>query len=354
MERINGSSMGRRGAGHLRKLVLTPLLLLWVGVSACTQDYAIHAPVEYVEVIVEVEVPVETEVEVDVPAGDVWVDHFFQPTSVNGVDVLWVIDTSGSMNSFQDELLAGIEAMLNNLPPSGWRLNMISNSPDKATIDQQFPLVPGDGFVEAEAMYNAMSIGHQEEGFDATYEYIINNPYASTWMRHDAALLVVLVSDEEDQSNFHFPVVDDFVWWYGSLRSSVFLASIIHLDPSMSLCNSSTHNAGYRYEDATTQFSGTVVDICATDWAPGVADASNQVEPFEEWELTWIPLVDSIVVFIDGVPDPEWTYDAATNSVLFTVIPPGGSLVEIGYIIDPSFVDTGDTGDDDDSGDTGS
>ena len=81
---------------------------------------------------------------------------------------------------------------------------------------------------------------------------------------------------------------------------------------------------------------------------------ANQVEPFEEWELTWIPLVDSIVVFIDGVPDPEWTYDAATNSVLFTVIPPGGSLVEIGYIIDPSFVDTGDTGDDDDSGDTGS
>jgi hypothetical protein len=323
-------------------------------VSACVSDYAIHAPVEYIEVIVEVEVPVETEVDVPVPAGDVWVDHFYQPTSVNGVDVLWVIDTSGSMTSFQDELLAGIESMLLALPATGWRLNMISNSPDKATIDQQFPLVPGDTIIEAEAMYNTMTVGHREAGFDATYEYIINNPYASTWMRHDAALLVVMVSDEEEQSDTHFPLVDDFVWWYGNIRSSAFLASIINLDPSVSLCNSSTYNAGYRYEDATIQFSGTVIDICSDDWSTGVIDASNQVEPFEEWPLTWIPLPDTIAVFIDGIPDFGWTYDSTSNIVLFTTIPPGGSLVEIGYIIDPDSVDTGDTGDDDDSGDTGS
>jgi len=323
-------------------------------VSGCTQDYAIHAPKEYIEVLVEVEVPVEVEVQVDVPAGDIWIDSFYQPTSVNGVDILWVIDTSGSMNAYQDELLTGIEAMLNALPASGWRLNMVSNSPDKAATDSQFPLVPGDDIVDAEAMYNAMSVGHYEEGFDATYEYIINNPYASTWMRHDAALLVVLVSDEEDQSNDHFPLVNDFVWWYGSLRSSVFLASVINLDPSVSLCNSSVHNAGYRYEDATTQFSGTAVDICSDDWSPGVIDASNQVEPFEEWPLTHIPMADTIVVFIDGVPNFGWTYDAATNSVLFTTIPPGGALVEIGYIMDPDYLDTGDDDDSGDTGDTGS
>jgi len=345
MERIYSFRMGRRGFGNLIKLIPISLLTL-ILVPGCTQDYAIHAPVEYIEVETIVEVPVETEVEVPVPAGDVWVDHFFQPTSVNGVDILWVIDTSGSMNSFQDELLAGIDAMLNALPAAGWRLNMISNSPDKAAIDQQFPLVPGDTVVDAEAMYNAMSVGHQEEGFDATYEYIVNNPWASSWMRHDAALLVVLVSDEEDQSNFHFPIVDDFVWWYGGLRTSTFLASIINLDPAVSLCNNSTHNAGYRYEDATTQLAGTVVDICSADWAPGVADASNQVDPYDEWPLTYEPLESTIVVFIDGIPDTNWTYDSTMNVVLFTTTPPGGSLVEIGYIIDPATqVDTGDTGD---------
>ena len=76
MERISSSRVGGRGSRNLGRLAPILLLLLWVGVSACSSDYAIHAPIEYVEVIVEVEVPVETEVDVPVPAGDVWVDHF--------------------------------------------------------------------------------------------------------------------------------------------------------------------------------------------------------------------------------------------------------------------------------------
>tara|TARA_Y100000593_G_scaffold25146_2_gene50140 strand:- start:11552 stop:12505 length:954 start_codon:yes stop_codon:yes gene_type:complete len=309
----------------------------------CFYDYAIVDTNPETE-IVYVETPGSGD-GATVPLGDVWVDSFTQPTSANGVDVLWVIDTSGSMRTFQDELLVGIESMLNALPPSGWRLNMISNSPDKAAIDNQFPLVPGDDILDAEAMYNAMSVGHQEEGFDATYEYIVNNPYASTWMRHDAALLVVLVSDEEDQSNNHFPVVNDFVWWYTGLRTSVYLASIINLDPAVSLCNSSTHNAGYRYEDATGQLGGTVVDICSGDWSPGVTDASIQIEPYEEWTLSQAPIIDTITVFYDGIVDWRWIYDSDTSTVIFTTTPPAGALVEIVYIIaeETETADTGDT-----------
>ena len=47
-------------------------------------------------------------------------------------------------------------------------------------------------------MYNTMQRGGMEEGFDAAYDYIVNNPYSSTWMRPDAALLIVFVSDEEE------------------------------------------------------------------------------------------------------------------------------------------------------------
>ena len=59
-----------------------------------------------VEVIKEVEIPVIKEVEVlvedtDDDAADVWVEHFNQPMSVNGVDILWVIDPSGSMANDQ-------------------------------------------------------------------------------------------------------------------------------------------------------------------------------------------------------------------------------------------------------------
>ena len=93
------------------------------------------------------------------PDSEIWVDSFVQPASQNGVDILWVIDTSGSMYQYEDELLAGMEAMLAALPITGWRLNMISNSPNVAWIDSQFPILPGDDIDDIKVMYDNMSTG---------------------------------------------------------------------------------------------------------------------------------------------------------------------------------------------------
>ena len=102
---------------------------------------------------------------------------------------------------------------------------------------------------------------------------------------------------------------------------------------------------GDRYMEATNYFGGVIVDICSEDWSPGVADASNQVEPFEEWQLSHNPVPETIRVFIDGQLNWDWSYDDVGNKVIFTVTPPAGSLVEIGYIISPDQPDDGDTGD---------
>ena len=126
------------------KNLLKYLMLAIVTLTTACSDYQItsahpHQETVYVEVPVYIyeEVPGETEY------GEIWVDHFFQPLSVDGVDILWVIDTSGSMNRYDPQLMAGIEAMMNALPPSGWRLAMLSNDPSKAATEAQFPLVPG-------------------------------------------------------------------------------------------------------------------------------------------------------------------------------------------------------------------
>ena len=225
---------------------------------------------------------------------------------------------------------------------------MISNDPMKAVAEAQFPLVPGDDIADAEAMYSAMGRGGREEGFDAAYEYIVNNPYASTWMRPDAALLVVFVSDEEDQSDDHFPQVQDFINWYSSQRGgSTFLSSIINVAHADTVCATPPNfiDIGDRYMEATNWFGGIIVDICSEDWSPGVTDASVQVEPHEEWPLSYIPVEPTIRVFIDGqLVTTGWSYDVSINSVLFSTIPSGGQLVEIAYVIDETPGDTGDTG----------
>ena len=305
--------------------------LLLVGVTAaCSPDYTIKGHDEIYITVTETVIvgdtaePVEPE-----PIGEVWVDSFNQPDTTDGVDILVVIDTSCSMGDNETQLLAGVEAFMNNLPEADWRLNMIPASPDKVLTEQQFPLVPGDDIIDAQQMYDGMTqTGHLEEGFQATQDYILSNPYASTWLRWDAALLVVFVSDEEEQSDMS---VDDFTDWIDNYRSSVFMSSIINLDPAESLCNVSTTYAGYRYEEATLMYSGVVMDICSKDWTDGVRDASNSIDPISEWGLTYVPIKESIVVFVDSVPFVDWGYDPIGNKVLFTVLPDGGSLVEIGY-----------------------
>lgn len=346
------------------------LLLAIVMVFSCTYDYGIVAgktetiietetivitETETVTVTEEVEVPVYIEVEVPVyidtgfdDPGLIWVDSFIQPNTVDGIDILWVIDTSGSMYRYDAQLMAGIEVMLGALPPTSWRLAMISNDPSRAVMESQFPLVPGDDILDAEAMYSAMGRGGREEGFDATYEYIINNSYAATWMRPDAGLLVVFVSDEEEQSDDHFIDVVDFISWYRGLRGgSVFVASIVNHDASESLClyPPSYLDVGHRYMDATNAFGGNIIDICADDWTAGVADAAASVEPHESWPLTHQAIADSVRVFINGeVVEPSmtsWNYSEPDNTVYFTTIPDGSALVEIGY----RYYETADSGD---------
>ena len=323
---------------------LALLFLVCLTVFGCEGDYTIYSqnPGE----TVYVEIPGET-VYVDVPGegGDVWVDSFEQPYSVDGVDIVWLIDRSGSMRLHDADLIAGVEAMLLALPASDWRLVMINADSSHSVTNSEFPLVPGDDAEDAANMLNNLRTAHREEGFNATYEYIVNNPYSSTWMRPDAGLLVVFVSDEEEQSNLEYPTASDFVTWYSSMRmGSVFMASIVNVEALESMCiwPPSPLDIGSRYMDATNMLGGTIVDICDDDWSPGVTDATHSIEPYENLELTHKAEADSIRVFIDGALNYDWYYVESDNTVYFTTIPTAGQLVEIGYRYIELY--TGDTG----------
>ena len=322
------------------------MLAFFLSLMSCYQDYAIVKPGEPETVIVteivteiitvteEVEIPVYIEVEVPVNEGDIWIDSFTQHMSVDGIDILWVIDKSGSMSRYNDELLAGIEAMILALPVSNWRLVIISADSTDSVMSTEFPLVPGDTIIDAERMFSTLPMGPWEEGFNSVYEYIIHNPYSSTWMRPEAGLLVVFVSDEEEQSDIEYPSPANFLSWYGSLRmGSVFMASVVNLEPSISLCDSPPRplDVGERYMEATGVLGGIIVDICDSDWSAGVTDATHSVDPYENIVLSHKAEADSIRVFVNSLLSHDWYYQESDNTVYFTIIPNAGQLVEVGY-----------------------
>ena len=320
------------------------MMYLLLALFSCAQDNMLskHSVEEkyiypsYYDVYVSTDTAI---VEVGVPADDtatdpIWIDSFEQPNATAGVDVIWVIDPSGSMTSHRTRLLAGISDMMAAMPAVSWRLTIITADPRYSVSDVDFPLLPGDGAAEAQAEYASSVTGALEQGFEAVYEYIENNPMASSWMRDDASLLVVFVSDEEEQSTSSFPMVSDFTDWLDEKRSSVYVASIVNHDPSVSTCNYSPINNGDRYMAASNHYSGQIVDICSEDWSGGVLDAANGAVPYSSYPLSHTPLyVDNIVVFVDGsvYHDAYWDYKPATNRIEFILEPPGGSLVEIAY-----------------------
>ncbi len=333
------------------------LLLLATFAVSCTQDYSVINSKEPETIVitetvtetktetVEVEIPVYIEVEVPVNEGEIWIDSFTQHMSVDGIDILWVVDRSGSMGRYNAELLNGIQAMLGALPTSDWRLVMISADPTKSVLSTEFPLVPGDDIIDAEAMLGTLIMAPWEEGFNSVYQYINHNPYSSTWMRADAGLLVVFVSDEEEQSDIEYPAASDFLSWYQMQRmGSVFMASVVNQEASTSLCDRPPNpiDVGDRYIEATNLLGGVVVDICDTDWSPGVTDATHSIEPIEKVELTYKADSDTIRVFVNGSLNHDWYYVESENTVYFTILPSAGQLVEIGYLYINE--DTGDSG----------
>lgn len=265
----------------------------------------------------------------------VWVDSFVQVSESNGVDILWVIDPSGSMNNEKQYIIDGIKAMILALPNVNWRLVIISSDYRWSGQSTDFPLMQGDSVDDAIAMYNSAVGGAMEAGFDSVYEYIENNQMAQGWMREDAALLTVFVSDEEEQSNKFLPTVPDFTDWYSNLRDNVFVSSIVNFSPAESDCNWTDAYTGYKYIDAANHYNGQVIDICSTDWSAGVTDAAAQIIPYESLDLSYIPVDPTMIgVFVDGQPYYYWHYSASHNRVYFDVVPEAGALVEIAYNYD--------------------
>lgn len=319
--------------------VLNVRFILLLFALACSDNSMVHTIIEKQGEYPDIEdmaVTIEEDVTIiEDTAPDyepIWVDHFYQPSQTDGVDIIWVIDPSGSMNNHQARLMQGIAAMMGALPSADWRLAIIPADHRFSKDEDQFPLVPGDTALDAENMYLASKKGAFEAGFDALYAYIMENDYSLTWMRHDAALLVVFVSDEEEQSNVYFSQVNQFLSWITSYRNNVYLASIVNLDPSDSECTNNSSFTGTRYINATNYFGGQVIDICSEDWTAGVQDASTQIEPYEYWDLTHVPLDQNFIyVFVDGVIYTDWYFDSTRNRIYFDILPPGNSLVEITY-----------------------
>lgn len=153
------------------------------------------------------------------------------------------------------------------------------------------------------------------------------------FIRKNAALEIVVLSDEEDSS----PQPPDFYANYfysihGVGNKNLFHFHAISGNPNAGCKGNGDATAGDRYFDLVQKTGGKFGSICANDYAQYLKDIGNAAFGLtEQYFLTRNPEPSTIDVKVNGVACKQagdtWSYDGASNSVTFVAAANGGKCM---------------------------
>ncbi|MFL5346304.1 MAG: choice-of-anchor D domain-containing protein [Hyalangium sp.] len=301
-------------------------------------------------------------------------DSFVQEMGAK-VDVLFVIDNSGSMMEEQQSLGANFSSFMSaalesgvdyhigvtttGLDPSsgGW-----SQCPGGAEGGENGRLFPVDGSSpriitpqtpNAGAVFaNNTHVGvchWNEQGLDGAYHALsepllhsLDDPRTPQqgdgnggFLRPEARLAIIFISDEED---FSTQPVSFYETYFRSLKdndpSKLSISAIVG-PRDLSTCATAS-SSGLRYIQLAEDTGGVVESICTPNWSGSLENLSDSTfGPKRNFPLSDLPSDPSkIGVRVNGADvTAGWHYDAGTNSVLFDAgaAPAAGAYVEITY-----------------------
>jgi hypothetical protein len=263
-------------------------------------------------------------------------DIFEQP--LNGMsDILFVFDNSSSMDSEQELVLENFEyfaAGLSELDVD-FQLAIITVEDPEFVGD----IITNDSSVEAEFL-DQMSMPIMSGVTESPSEMIYQCASAGgdcepggEFLREDAKLSIIVVSDETDQSPGGW---EEYLEFFQTLHEDLdnVVVHAISGDYPRGCGDASATNKIY---EMTVETGGLYLSICATDWASYLEDlVEGSAYDLSSFQLSETPVPDTITVVVDDVPVTSgWYYNEAGNSVDFveSSVPDGGSIIEITYAV---------------------
>jgi hypothetical protein len=162
----------------------------------------------------------------------------------------------------------------------------------------------------------------------------------SGFIRPDAKLVIVAMSDEEDQSNESIDLLRDYYWSVKPNRHDLVRVNAI-AGPVEEPCPTGETAAmpGTRYFAMANETGGQFYNICLEDWQPLLTSLGvDTFTPLDEFTLSQTADPSTLMVSINGTPvlpsaGAGYTFNASQNTVKFngTAVPPPGATISIGY-----------------------
>lgn len=309
-------------------------------------------------------------------------------TANNKVDILWVIDNSGSMLTKQQNLAAGFNSFANVFVNKGFNFNMAIVTSDIRPPDPNPALNGQEGVFQGvpsvishttpnfAALFQAnIAVGQggdsQAKELDAivmSTGALLNTTNAG-FLRSDAHLAVIILSDADDNDSAattaatlaHLNTLkpDVFDVTSRTYRKNYTVSAVAVNSMTDTDCYDLDHDGtvdndfnfdgipdvqlyeeGTKFKTLVNASNGSFASICKADFSDGLTSISQRIaEAITEIPLARVPMLGTINILFNGNSVPNdaadgWTYNANGNKIVFhgNWIPQDNTSIQIGYI----------------------
>jgi hypothetical protein len=313
----------------------------------------------------------------------------------NKIDVLWIVDNSGSMLSSQQNLAANFPAFINKFTEKAYDFQIAVNSTDAylaqsplwnsyyamnpkpvyyeggtqaekakfrdgvgTTHSGFFVLTPSTPNLHQNFITNAMlgTNGRGDERSFQSMEASLTSSLNSGFIRQGGHLAVILLTDEDDFSNATTTAYNSYVpeltpiSYYVSFLDAItgsapndkkYSVNTISV-PDQACLNQIFNGAqkiGNRVRALADATGGKKGSICGNFSDELAAIAAQIVQLSTKFSLgNKKPIPASIVVSVNGAVVTDWTYESSSNSIVFIngYAPPQGSVINVTF--DPESI----------------
>ena len=256
------------------------------------------------------------------------VDSYVQAKQLEELDVLVVLDTSGSMSDNYDEVADGMDILRADIESLTLDYKFGYITMDPTEIAYVGPYDSSSSSIDMLMAPNLLPNTFLEEGFASTYTFF-DTEEGLEFRRPTADFLLFLISDENEQSAIS---ADLFYDWLHEEFKDVNHDVVCVVHPDDGTGSAWGIDIGYKYIELADLYQKDVIDLHSEDWSVWLSDSSYLTKLKDYIVLTEAdPILESMIVYVNQEAVYNWSYQEETNTVKLGFTPDYGAVVEVGY-----------------------
>jgi hypothetical protein len=291
--------------------------------------------------------PTPTPVPTPTPEIESIEDSFTQNANGAKLDIVWVIDNSGAMRDEQKALGENFDAFIKEFANKGVDFQMAVTTTDTSRSNagreykDSMTRLTSNKLSQNRAKFmqdfaEMVKVGTRgsgyEKGIKASESF--SNRFANKWMRPDAYLAIVYMSDEQDQSE---KTVENHLKQIQKWKSNNGLVKAYSIVDMVPRRRRGAISRGYeRYLEMSERTGGEVANIKGNFHETLLKMGEEIAQLTEQFPLSKVPYdIDEVKVYVDDIESIDWIYDSVSNSIKFEAnyVPSANSSIRIEYDI---------------------